>query len=266
MPDSAAPRLPHLAARVALALRASMRWLAPYCPLCGLEYGDPFCAGCYADFLHDVRPRCARCALLLQDPPGSRSAGDASAGRVQHAHDLCGRCRHVPPAYDATIALADYAPPVDGLVKALKFGHRLDIARALGVLLGRRALAAGLDAAPDRLVPVPLAFERQAERGFNQAHEIARAAARAGSIPLAPGLLLRTRHCPPQESLDLPARRRNVSGAFVVPAARRADARGRSIAVLDDVMTSGSTLAAAAAALKDAGAARIVCLVVARTP
>lgn len=233
---------------------ALRRLLAPQCALCGLEHGDPVCAACRTDFFADARPRCARCAIVL---PASAAAAA-----------LCRRCIGALPSYDATIALADYAPPVDGLVKALKYGHRLELARVLGTLLGERVRASiGAGALREMLVvPVPLAFERQSERGFNQSAEIARALAGSGFARATTDVLVRIRHAAPQESLDLEMRRRNLRGAFVVPREAEPRVRGRTIALVDDVMTSGSTLDAAAAALKHAGAAHVTNLVVARTP
>lgn len=222
------------------------RWLAPRCTLCGTQRGDPVCDGCTTDFL-PLEPRCPRCAARA-------ALGGASA---------CGRCLRDPPAYDSTLALADYAPPLDALIVRLKFGHRLDLAHALGTLLGR-ALAAQADPF-DLLLPVPLAFERQRERGFNQALEIARVAAHACGCPLAQPLA-RVRHQPPQEGLPLDERRRNVRGAFALTRDGEAQVRGRRLLVIDDVMTSGSTLDEVARVLKRAGAAAVGNAVIARTP
>lgn len=228
--------------------RLLRRWLAPRCALCATTAGDPFCAGCTADFLSFDEHRCRACALRLGPAAG----------------DLCGRCLRHPPAFDATLALADYAPPVDGLIVALKFGHRLEVAHAIGALLGRRI--ARCTPADALLTAVPLAFERQRDRGFNQALEIARTAARVSGRALLPHALLRVRHRPPQEGLTLDERRRNVRGAFA--AARRAEPQiaGRALVVVDDVMTSGSTLDEVARTLKRAGAATVTNAVAARTP
>jgi ComF family protein len=117
-------------------------------------------------------------------------------------------------------------------------------------------------AGADLLAPVPLSFERQSERGFNQAQEIARRVAAASRVPLRGDLLLRTRHTAAQMDLALHERQRNVRGAFVA----RGELAARHVVVVDDVMTTGATLDEIAATLKRAGAARVTNLVVARTP
>jgi len=224
--------------------RVLSNWLAARCPICTIERGAPLaCPGCREDFFAGSPHRCRQCAIPV---PGGA--------------DICGPCLHRPPCFDATLALADYATPVDGLLLALKFGHRLELAPLLGVMLAERARAL----ADPRLVlvPVPLSFERLAERGFNQSHEVGRAAARALGVPLDSAALLRVRHAPAQASLRREARRRNIRGAF---AARR-PLHGMRCGVVDDVMTTGSTLDEIARTLKAAGAEHVTNLVVARTP
>jgi ComF family protein len=232
--------------RLARHLRAL---LAPHCTVCGLAAdATPVCSGCRADFFGRV-PRCVQCGLRLPHAAGSAR---------------CGRCLREQPAYDATVALADYVPPVDGLVVALKFGHRLELAALFGTLLGEQVAASvGGDAV---LLPVPLAFERQAERGFNQAGEIARVVQATTRLPLRHDALLRTRHGAPQEALAADARRRNVRKAFAVAARAAPALAGRAVVVIDDVMTSGATLDEVARVLKQAGVARVVNAIVARTP
>jgi ComF family protein len=214
--------------------------------VCDLEDGDPLCAGCARDYFAVDAARCASCALRLP----------AHAAPVER----CGNCLRSPPQFDATVALADYAAPVDRMIGALKFGGRLPLADAFGTLLAR--VAQGPLRTADAICPVPLAFERQAQRGFNQAHEIARRIAAASGRPLRPAILLRTRHTVAQMDLALAERQRNVRGAFVA----RVDLAGTHIVVVDDVMTTGATLGEVAAALKRGGAARVTNLVVARTP
>jgi ComF family protein len=218
------------------------RLLPPRCAACSLAAGDPLCAGCEADFFPASRARCSRCALPLP----SQEAG------------ICGRCLSDPPHFESTTALADYVPPIDGMVTALKFSARLDLAIVFGRLLARRAPAA----AGAIVAAVPLAFERVAERGFNQSQLIARAFCHARRVPLATGPLRRIRHTLPQQSLKFDERHRNVRGAFEVTG----DVRGRTLLIVDDVMTTGSTLNEIARILRQAGAARVDNLVVARTP
>jgi ComF family protein len=178
---------------------------------------------------------------------------------MSHAH-LCGACVNHPPHFDTTIVLADYAAPIDAVVLALKFGRRLELAPILGTLLAESVVR--LDERPTLLVPVPLAFERLAARGFNQSLEIARPVGQRARVPLDPRLVVRARHAPAQASLRLDARQRNIRGAFVV----RREVPGAHVGVVDDVMTSGSTLDEMARVLKAAGAARVTNLVIARTP
>jgi ComF family protein len=220
------------------------RLLAPHCAVCRVERGDPVCPGCLADFFDSA---CVRCGVCAQRLPASAAA------------TACGRCLAAAPAYDGTIALGDYAPPLDGMVTALKSGGRLDLARVFGDLLAERVSGA---VSIDCLLAVPLAARRQRERGFNQSLEIARALARRRSLRLPHRLLSRTRGGPPQQSLPLQARRANVRGAFALsePLA------GLRVGVVDDVMTSGATLDEIARIVKLGGARRVVNLIVARTP
>jgi ComF family protein len=220
--------------------------LAPHCAVCGLAAdASPLCSGCRRDFFAHAA-RCGQCGM-----------------RLAHG-DRCGRCLRERPEYDATMALADYVAPVDGLVVALKFGHRLELAALFGQLLAERLAPLVRDTTV--LVPVPLAFERQAERGFNQAREIARMVQQRLRCTLLETALLRTRHGAPQEALDADARRRNVRKAFTVAAAHAPAIRGADVVVIDDVMTSGATLGEIARVLKQAGAACVTNAIVARTP
>jgi ComF family protein len=144
------------------------------------------------------------------------------------------------------------------MIAALKFSARLDLAEAFARLMAARLHGPKADL----IVAVPLSFERESARGFNQSLEIARRYARITGGTLAERTLLRVRDTPPQQTLARDARRRNVRGAFGVSA----DVKGTRITVIDDVMTTGSTLDEIADTLKRAGAANVVNRVVARTP
>ncbi len=228
------------------------RLLPRHCVVCDLQRGLPetaLCEECEADFFAASSARCERCAIPLPA---------ASDGALR----VCGRCLADTPHFDATTALADYVSPVDGMVVALKFSARLDLANFFGCLLAQRFLAQQIGVHDAIAVPVPLAFERMRQRGFNQSHHIARAFSGASKMRLVANRLLRVRHTPPQQSLALKERRSNVRGAFAV----EGDVSRRSIFVVDDVMTSGSTLNEVARVLKRAGAMRVHNLIVARTP
>jgi ComF family protein len=220
------------------------RLFPPRCRLCDAASHTPrpLCQPCAAELpwlLHG----CPQCAYPLAD------AG--TPGR-------CGRCQRQPPAFDATEALFHYRPPVDYLVKRLKFSGELALAPLLGGLLAAR-IGRRTAALPEQLIPVPLHPVRQRERGFNQATELARSLGRCLRIPLATQLCLRRRNTGPQSLLPLTARRLNLRDAFAV--------RGRCalhVAIVDDVMTTGHTANELARALRQAGAERIEVWVIAR--
>jgi ComF family protein len=214
------------------------------CFLCRGKADALLCAPCDADLPRISSgpdpERCPRCALA--SPAGA----------------LCGRCLSQPPAYDATQAALEYTFPADVLIQALKFRGELALAPFLGDLLCRSIP----DPKVDRIVPAPLSAQRLRSRGYNQSLEIARGLSARAGARLAPELCERTRDTPAQMDLSIPDRVKNVRGAFHCPQLLG----GLSIAVVDDVMTTGATLDEIAATLKRAGAARVVNWVVARTP
>ncbi len=152
-----------------------------------------------------------------------------------------------------------YAAPVDGLLRRFKFHQDLVAGRLLAALL--QARCAGLPR-PQALLPIPLHTARLRERGYDQALELAQPLARALDVPVCHGLQ-RVRATAAQSELDARARRRNLRRAFAVadPAALPAH-----VALIDDVMTTGATLHAAAHALRRAGVTRVDAWVVARVP
>jgi ComF family protein len=165
-----------------------------------------------------------------------------------------------PPPFAATIAAWAYAFPVDQLLQSFKYGSALALAEPLADELSA-AIRWRSDARPDTIVALPLSASRQRQRGFNQAHEIARRVAVSLGMPMGRGLA-RIRDSPPQATLAWTARAGNVRNAFVADSSLR----GLRVAIVDDVMTTGATLAAAAEAARRAGAVGIEAWVVARTP
>lgn len=219
-------------------------WLrAASCTLCGvrLAHGADFCPACERS-LPRLTACCCRCAAPLQ------GALDTS---------ICGGCQREPPRYLAVHAAFHYAPPIDRLIQGAKYGGRLDWADLLGRRLARHVAARA--EAVDAVVPVPLHRARLRSRGYNQSLELARPLARQLALRLCQDLE-RVRATPPQARLSREERRRSVRGAFAV----RRELDGARLALLDDVMTSGTTVDAATRCLLRAGAASVEVWVVAR--
>lgn len=222
------------------------------CALCGCD-GGLLCAACQAQFFGRPQPRCRQCAIALPDLAPADTA-------------VCGNCLKAPPAFDATLVAADYAAPVEQLVLALKFGHRLALAPLFARLLRDALLQARTEALPSLLTAVPLGPQRLAQRGFNQALEIARPLSRMLGIELDPYLVLRLRETRPQTLLHPEQRQQNIHRAFMVNSAALERIGGCHVGVVDDVITTGGTLGEVAATLKRYGAARVTNFVFARTP
>ncbi len=218
--------------------RNLLAWTGGDCLLCGEESGpELLCAACAAE-LPALAEHCPQCAL--PSPAGA----------------VCGSCLDRPPHYDRTLALWRYEFPCDRLVQALKYRARLALSGFFARSLASRPLPE-----VDLVVPMPLHPKRLAERGFNQALEIARDLARRLGRPIEPRGVLRVKDTLPQTELPYEERAKNVRGAFLC----RLDLSGASVAVLDDVMTTGATLNELARALKRAGATRVENFVIART-
>lgn len=229
-------------------LQHALPRLSGSCPLCERAAArHSLCPGCHVDLPWN-RDACRSCALPV--PAGQ---------------PYCGACRQTPPRQWRCVAPLRYEFPVDHLVAGLKYHRRLDHAPVLGRLLAAAQPAAG--PCPELLLPVPLHPRRLAERGYNQALEVARPLARALGLPLETRLLHRTRATAAQMTLDAATRARNPKGAFALDARRLAAlGKPRRIALVDDVMTTGATLDAIACLLQRAGVAHIEYWVVARTP
>lgn len=212
------------------------------CILCGADsQHEALCLPCLTGLPWLPALHCQSCALPTLDG------------------GLCGNCLNAQPHFESTHAAFLYHGVLAQLIPAAKFGARWSLLPALARLM-QPALAQV--SRPDLLIPLPLHPQRLKERGFNQALEIARPLARNMRIPLETGLLQRTRDTEHQARLSEKARHRNMRKAFVA----QSDLSGQHIALIDDVMTTGASLDAAARALKQAGAMRVDCWVLARTP
>lgn len=219
------------------------------CGLCqGASHGGRLCRQCERDVVHTMRhgarARCSVCALVLQ-PDGH-----------------CADCRARRPAFDRVIAAFDYDNPGDLLVQRFKGGRFVDAPMLAGLLAG-----AVRDAAPPLprttvLVPVPSSRAAIRRRGFNPAAEVARYLARELDLPCRPALLQRRREGTRQAYLPRAARMRGAKHLYCCPVSVPHEV----IAVVDDVITTGSTLHSIATLLKRAGASSVYGLALARTP
>ncbi len=216
------------------------------CDVCRQWGRGRVCTDCITRFAAPV-PRCPRCALRLSAPAPS-----------------CGRCLHEPPVHEHAVCVADYGFPWDRLIADFKFHGQAELAIAFAELLAG-AVRAAAPPAPDLVLPVPLAPRRLAERGYNQAWELARRVAHRLALPARCELLLRPRETAPQADLPRVARLANLRSAFAVAAPAPAALAGRRVALVDDVLTTGATARAAARVLLDAGAAAVDVWVLART-
>ncbi len=171
---------------------------------------------------------------------------------------LCGHCLKQPPAFDETSAPYIYQGFIQHLISGLKFNSQFINARLLGQLLAEHIKT--YNEKPDLIIPVPLHKSRYKERGFNQAIEIARTVSKQLSIPLELNLCDRIRDTGQQSRLPAKARRKNLKNAFKA----NRPLKQQYIAIIDDVMTTGTTTQELASCLKKAGAARIDIWVCAR--
>jgi ComF family protein len=219
------------------------------CEAPGLD-GLDLCAACAASLPWN-RCACPACALPLAEPG---TCGDCLRREAALAH------RGRMPALTAVHAAFVYAAPLDRLLPRFKFHRDL----AAGALLSQlMAEAAASRPHPDAVIPIPLHRARLRRRGYDQALELARPLARSLMLPLRDDLLQRVRRTAPQSELSAQARRRNLKNAFAVKPGSRLPAHA---VLVDDVMTTGATLHAAAEALKRAGVQRVDAWVCARVP
>lgn len=216
------------------------------CVLCGQRgrRAQDLCAGCEAELPLNV-PACKICSQPL-----SRSAAQPLT---------CGGCLRSPPAFDTSCVPFLYGYPISHLIHGLKYRGRIACARVLGELLARH-IASRTDDLPAVVIPVPLATSRYRERGYNQVIELGTPLEGMLGICMRPDIVVRTRATREQAELSRVERRRNVRDAFEVRCASPAD----HIAILDDVVTTASTVNELAKVLRRAGARRIEVWAVAR--
>lgn len=220
----------------------------PRCPVCGAADD----CGRHRLPARGEGPRCSRCSNRLAPslPDGER----------------CAACRREPPGFGRCLALGDYRPgaPLRDWILALKHGGRRDLAVPLGEALAERLLESGGNWLEDAvLVPIPLHPWRLFERGYDQAAALARAISPRAGLPRIRALK-RRRWTEPQGSAGCRSRRANVRDVFRLRARARREVVGRTVWLVDDVLTSGATASEGARLLRRAGARRVGVLVVGR--
>jgi ComF family protein len=236
---------------------SSQRALWPFRPFTALLGRLPSqCAVCRA---WPSRPVCDACVARFA-PPAARCGGCALP--LPEGVTRCGDCIARPPPLDACLAACTYAWPWPDAIAAFKFRGEAGWAAPFATLMRSAPWVEPALEQCDLVLPMPLAPGRLRERGFNQAHELAR---RLSARKTDPRLLLRTRETPAQSGLARAERLLNLRGAFAVEPLRTERVGGRRIVLVDDVMTSGASLFTAAEALRLAGAAHITAVVLART-
>lgn len=214
----------------------------PVCPLCEEETrSGPFCRTCLDGF-----------ERLILTGPLCTVCGEPFAAGDDHP---CGECEKSPPPFNAARSVFRYEGAVLDAVHALKYNGRTALADGLGALMAGHIIRDSAVQAPDAVIPVPLHPERLRRRGFNHALLLARAMARSLTVdaPVDYTTLERTRKTAPQVGLSTSERTTNVAGAFSA-GSKGGALDGRTVLLVDDVYTTGATVAACARALVRAGA------------
>lgn len=212
-------------------------WLLPQsCFLCGDSSNQSLCAACIADLPYQ-RHACIRCAKTLSET------------------GVCENCQTNPPPYTHTQAVFSYQYPIDKLILAAKFHQNLAVLKLLGDLMAQHlTLQLISQSSPDILIPVPLHPKRLRQRGYNQSLELAKYISKQTGIPLDYKTCQRIKNTRPQTTLSQQQRQTNVIGAFQV---RNLKSSWQHIVLIDDVMTTGSTIQELAKVFKEAGVATV---------
>ena len=205
-----------------------------------MDHHGLWCRACDRDLPYLDMPHCPVCALPT--PAG----------------EVCGQCLKQPLLFTNTVAVFGYSFPLDKLIQAMKYGGQLALAHAFAKKMAQEI---DTDSLPDCLIPMPLHPAKLRERGFNQSLLLAEKIAHDHDLKLLPDSCRRVRDTPPQSTLPWKERKKNVRNAFHCDI----DLTGMRVALVDDVLTTGASLDALAAAVRQQGAAEISAWVVART-
>ena len=238
--------------------------------LSGALLRETRCRACGAVTLDAASGLCASC-LSVAEGAAPASSGEPCPGCGEYpavpqtVGILCGRCREKPRPWGRVAVYGRYEGELKDMLLAYKFNRRIDLGRRLmECALAAFDLAAAASpefAACEGIVPVPLHPRRLLSRGFNQSRELARLLSARRSLPIWQGALVRVRRTVPQMELAREARAENIKGAFAADSKRLS---GKSVLLVDDIMTTGATLEECARAMLCAGARRVDVLALAR--
>jgi ComF family protein len=234
-----------------LLARVVLDLLLPHqCLSCNEMVGEQgsLCSECWGRITFPSAPYCDICALPFEIDVGEGS--------------ICGACARQAPDFDRARSAMVYNDASRRLVLGFKHGDRTEAAPAFGRWMLRSG--AELVANSDIIVPVPLHWTRLFARKFNQAALLAHEVGGSSGVPVVPDLLIRRKRTPPQGKLSTSARRRNLQGAIAVKPNRSSFLRGKTILLVDDVLTTGATVSACARVLRRGGASNINVLTLAR--
>jgi ComF family protein len=222
------------------------------CALCrdflGDEPSHPFCMNCLSGFLLLEPPYCSRCGTPFADPKGE--------------DHLCGECLSRTPPFSIARSLGRYDERLMSAIHSFKYGGKIQTGVALGEMMARRIYSGISIRDFSLIIPIPLHPKRLRERGFNQSLILARQIARGQSLPVDYRSLERAIDTAPQTALKKTERSRNVKGAFIVN--NRDAVKGKKILLVDDVLTTGSTVRECARILLASGAEDVAVLTLAR--
>jgi ComF family protein len=206
----------------------------------------------------------AACRACLESLPWHSTQSCPQCG-LNSDGNVCGSCLNSPPDFDATKAVFLYAYPVDAMMLRYKYGNSLNLGDTFAEFLAEKMNVEDCLKNIDLIIPMPMHPQRLKERGFNQAIEIAKVLTKNCKEKLDYKSTIRQTLTPPQASLPLKERVKNIKGAFKVNADKLDKIQGKHIAIIDDVMTTGASLNELAKTLKKAGASHVECWVIART-
>ncbi len=223
------------------------------CPTCKCPvdiHSDPLCDGCKQEIVLNSGHSCAVCAESIEGdlPPEAKSR--------------CGRCRISPPPFDRTLFSLRYTGKTRNLIHQFKFRGKAGLSIMISGLISARILRELELKKYDLIMPIPLHFIRLLARGYNQSYLLARDIARSFNMPVNSSALVKRLNTPPQSSLSKAKRLKSIENAFTVKDPE--DIEGKNILLIDDLMTTGSTLIEASKTLKKYGAKSIACAVAAR--